>query len=91
MQKMGHFYGSEQPRQDTFFDEVKGIFPKYIPEQRQGAKTDAPIKVSINGRDYTLANWEFKNEMKGISSESNVQNIGYFIHLQSRSGVLQCC
>ena len=27
-----------------------------------------------------LANYEFKNEMKSISSEPNVQNVGYFIH-----------
>ena len=70
MQKMSHFYGSEQQCQNAFFDEVRAIFPNYIPEQCQRAKTDASIKVSINGRDYTLANWEFKNEMKDICLQS---------------------
>ena len=58
---------------------------KYFPPsqlEKNGAATDATLVTRVNGKTIF---WEFKNELSGIQSKPNRQNIGNYIHLTKGS------
>ena len=85
MQKMSNKHHNERARQKDFLSEVEKLFPKSYPTSPESSKsvsTDATITVELNDQVHHLLNYEFKHEMKNISSDPFHQNIAYFILLQ---------
>ena len=82
MHKMSGVFASEGDRKDLFLKEIKSLLPEAHAVTVQRVITDATIWEEINGQTHYLANYEFKNELKGCSSDPVHQNNGYFVHLQ---------
>ena len=71
-----------QDRQNVFLEEVQDLFPPPKKVSSGRAITDATIHATMEACTYNLLNWEFKNELSGISTEPVAQNNAYFVHLQ---------
>ncbi len=71
MMKMGKHYCNESDRQRDFLQDVATLFPHATGIREGGAITDYTNVVLINGSEYRIGNWEFKNELSGITSEPN--------------------
>lgn len=86
MVKMSNNFVNEHDREKAFFEEIEGLFPTYTlgSESHHQITSGGVLSVELNGNKYKLANFELKNELCGISSEPNVQNMGYYIHFQSK-------
>lgn len=68
-----------QQFQNTFLEEVQNFLPPAVRVRTEHAISDATIAMVINGQICHLANWEFKKDKKGITSDPILQN---FLHLQ---------
>ncbi len=85
MNEMRKFYPNEIMRQDAFATALLPILPPFRPISKGRAKSDYTTSVTLNGISYAIINWDFKNEMCGISSEPNKQGHGYYVHIQAGS------
>lgn len=83
MNQMRKEYSNEQARQQSFAGALLSVFPPFLPTTKGRAKSDYTTIITVGKNDYTVINWEFKNEMCGISSEPNKQGSAYFVHLKS--------
>ena len=83
MNNMRKEYSNEITRQQAFADAVLFIFPPFSSVSKGRARSDYTTTVTVGEDKYPVINWEFKNEMCGISSEPNKQGIGYFVHFKS--------
>ena len=80
---VGRHYSNEIGLQTAFAEALETLFPPFRAVSKGSANSDYTTIVVLDGIDYTLVNWEFKNEMFGISSEPHLQQHSYFIHLKS--------
>ena len=87
MLAMSKPFGDEKTRENDFLGTVGEMFP-CVSVRKNCAITDATLVMKIHGAECFLLNWEFKNELNGISSEPNRQNVGNYIQLTKGSN--QC-
>ena len=73
-----------EAQKNAFLEIVDEILPSK-PVRKNGATTDATLVTRVNGQNNFLLNWDFKNELSGIQSEPNRQNIDSYIHLTKGS------
>ena len=83
MTEVSGSFHNEQQFQNTFLEEVEKLLPCAVQVHKGHAITDATIQMVINGQNCYLANWEFKNDLREITSDPILQNNAYFVHLQS--------
>ena len=50
------------------------------------AKSDSTLVVRVGSETSRLVNCEFKNDLAGLTSDPNIQNIGYWIPVRET-----CC
>ena len=84
MVEMSKEFKDEGTRLRKFFSITSDIFaatPIAVKCRGKG-KSDGTAVVVDRGKEFYVANWEFKNEMLGISSEPTFENKAYFVHLQ---------
>ena len=84
MLAMSKPFGDEKTRENDFLETVGEMFPS-VSVRKNRAITDATIVTKVDGAACYLLNWEFKNELNGISSEPNRQNVGNYIQLTKGS------
>ena len=85
LQKMSRYHTSKYLRKEAFLEEIEKIFPctfRFTPVEEAKAKSDCTVLAN----KLRVANFEFKNEFAGITSDPYNQNIGYFVHLQAPYG-----
>ena len=85
VQDMSKYFSFECNREAEFLSATRKLFPGCCIEKASVARaqSDCTMAVTVDGKAYKVANFEFKNELNGTSSDPYNQNIGYFIHLQS--------
>ena len=83
MYEVSGSFDNEQSFKNKFLEQVEKLLPRAIPVKVERAITDATMKMNINGNICYLANWEFKKELRGNTSDPIIQNNAYFVHLQS--------
>ena len=63
-----------------FLHEVEVLLPKSEQITTNGVTTDATIQVEIDGNLYCVANYEFKNDIKGITDPTDHFLSGYTLY-----------